>query len=283
MQVGFVTCRVLPEPDHDEALLAEACREAGYDARLIPWDDPQASTDDFDLVVFRSCWNYHLHAREFLQWVDRVSQTSRILNPPDIVRWNSHKTYLNDLANRGCPVVPTVHLQAGEPVDLNPLLLERDWSTVVVKPSVSAASYLTRSFGPGQEAAAQSYLSELLADRDVMVQPYLPSVDTVGERSVVWISGEASHVALKRPRFDEDEESIAGGDTPTRDECELIDRAIAPFRDRLLYARLDLMQDQNGQWLVSELELIEPSLYFPLCPEAARRFVDGFAQSADWS
>ena len=81
------------------------------------------------------------------------------------------------------------------------------------------------------------------------------------------------------PRFDEDDESVTGPDTPTPAEAELWQRVLATLPQTPLYARLDLMEDAQGQWCISELELIEPSLFFFKQPAAAARFIELIANS----
>lgn len=244
--------------------------EAGHESVPVAWDTT-CGLEGLDVLLIRSCWNYYERPQEFLDWVDSAASQVRMLNPPHIVRWNAHKGYLNDLAAQGLPVVPTVFLLRGLRPSLPDAVEAFKGSKIVVKPAVSAGSYRTRVFDSTEDSDAAVFLEGLLADSDAMVQPFLPSVRTVGERSVVWFGGEASHVVVKKPRFDGDDESVVLGGPPTEAEREMLATCLAG-RDGVLYARLDLMEHE-GTWLVSELELIEPSLFFFKAEGTAARFV----------
>ena len=105
-----------------------------------------------------------------------------------------------------------------------------------------------------------------------MLQPYVRSVETRGERSLSWIAGALSHCVRKQPR-------LAGGhETVTRrldiapDERRFALKALAPYAKGLLYARVDVVRGEDGGLMLMELELIEPSLFLVQEPRALRRF-----------
>ena len=274
--VGLVTCRVLPEPDPDQEPLLAALREAGLAAEMVAWDDPEARRPGaFDLCVPRSCWNYFRAPEAFLAWCEEAARDSRLLNPLPVVRWNLHKRYLLELEAAGVPVVPTVLLERGSPACFSAVLAERGWRDVVVKPAVSAASYSTRRFRPGEAAAGREFLASLLAERDALVQPYLPSAEGPGERAVVWIDGGVTHAVRKSPRLAGDHERVSEAVPVAPAEREVAERAIAlALRvSPLLYGRVDLLADEAGALRVSELELIEPSLFLEQSPPALERLV----------
>ena len=272
MRIGFVTCKVLPEPDVDESVLLDACSACGVDFGLVPWDSGGAP-DGYDFLVLRSCWNYHVDIAAFLDWLAVVERQVTVVNPPDIVRWNADKRYLADLAAKGVPTVPTVWVDRRNGTSVTRSAAELGVDKIVVKPTVSAASWKTKAFASEQFDESERFLSGILTDRDAMVQPFLSSVETIGERSVVWIDGEVTHAIIKKPRFSGEEESVSEAVEPTVHERELVANAISGFEVRLLYARLDLMLDDAGEWRVSELELIEPSLFLSQHSPALSRFV----------
>ena len=276
--VALVTCRVLPEPDPDQEPLLGALREAGLAVEMLAWDDPEARRPGaFDLCVLRSCWNYFRAPAAFLAWCAEAEATSRLLNPLPVVRWNLHKRYLLELEAAGVPVVPTVLLERGAAADLPGQTADRGWDDVVVKPAVSAASFLTRRFRPGESAAGREFLAALLAERDALVQPYLPSAEGSGERSLVWIDGELGHAVRKSPRLAGEDERVSEAVPIAPAEREVAERAMAVGRARvglpLLYGRVDLLADEAGALRVSELELIEPSLFLVQSPPALERLV----------
>lgn len=263
-RIRIATCRSLPEVDVDEAPLAEAFAKAGIDAPLVAWDDPDADWSSPIPTLLRSTWNYALHVDAFLAWVDRVAAVAPLWNPPDIVRANVYKRYLLDLAARGVPVIPTTLIEPGGEL---PAFSTR----IVIKPEVGAGSLNARVFAPSERAAALDHLRSIAGA--ALVQPYVASVEDYGERSMIYLDGELSHAIRKSPRFSGDSESITGPFPIADAERDVALAALAPYRDRIQYGRVDLARDEAGVPMVMELELVEPSLFLARRPGAADRFV----------
>lgn len=280
MRVGLVTCRALPEPDPDQEPLLAALRDAGVEAELLPWDEPETDPAAFDLCVLRSCWNYYLDPEAFLAWLARAESCTRVVNPPDVVRWNLHKRYLAELEGEGVPTVPTVWIERGARASLAAILARHVWGEVVVKPCVSAASFRTRRFAAGEVDEGQRFLDELVAERDAMVQRFQPAVARQGEKALVWIAGEWTHAVRKAPRFDREDERVSEALGLSPAERELAEQVLAPRRTGLAYARLDLIPADDGTPLVSELELIEPSLFLLQYPPALERLTAALLAAA---
>lgn len=261
MRVALIRCRVLPEPDPDEAPLSAALRARGIDAEAPAWDDPAVDWDAFDANVLRATWNYPAAPDAFLSWAARVP---RLFNPLPVVRWNLHKRYLRDLP---VPAVPTVFLERGAVTSLREAM--SDWPRAVVKPAISAGSY--RTIRVDDPAAGEEHLRALLRDGDAMVQPYVESVETHGERSIVWIDGAVTHAVRKSPRFVGDDERVSGALEPTAAERALAEAAVAAAPGPLLYARVDVAPDARGRLMVMEFEAIEPSLFLSQSEAALER------------
>jgi glutathione synthase/RimK-type ligase-like ATP-grasp enzyme len=247
--------------------LREALQAIGVEAATRAWDDPTVDWGAAQACVLRSTWNYLHHHQEFLAWVDRCAAVTALWNPPPVVRWNSHKGYLCELASRGLPVVPTRLVKRGERASL--VELAEDWPEVVVKPAVGAGSWGTVRATRAELPAAQAHLDTLLATRDMLVQPYFHSVHHHGERAVIWIDGQFSHEVRKTPRFSGDAEGISDGMPVGAPEREVAEAVLAAAPGTLLYARIDLARDEEGRPHLMELELIEPSLFFFKYPPAA--------------
>lgn len=273
--VIIATERVLPEADPDEDLLLEALLAAGLEPRLAAWDDPGVDWSAGALTVIRSTWDYFHQREAFVAWAGRVAEQTQLWNPASILRWNAHKGYLLELARARVPVAPTVLLPQGQPAHLADVMSRRGWPRVVVKPAVSASSYRTLPVEGGNLDEGEAHLAELLADGDVLVQPYVPSVEDYGERAVIWIEGEFTHAVRKSPRFARDEESVSEALRIVGDELEVARAALSQVKEPLLYARVDVARDPAGHPMVMELELIEPSLYLLQSPAALERLVNG--------
>lgn len=259
--IALATCRHFPNGDVDDAPLAAALPEA----RWAIWDDPSVDWSAFDLVVIRSTWDYQERRDEFLAWVRSVP---RIINPPEVVEWNTDKRYLGELPG----AVHTEYLAPGAAFGAPD-------GEYVVKPTVSAGSRHTARFAPGEEERAAALVAEIHASgRTAMIQPYLSAVDTLGETALLYFDGAYSHAirkaALLRPGADATDEVFAPEDIeprdPPADERALADQVVARLDD-LAYARVDIVRGADGPLLL-ELELTEPSLFFLQGNGAAERF-----------
>ena len=245
-RIVVATCDHFPDGDPETAAL-------GFEAAV--WDDPSVDWSAFDLVVIRSTWDYTVKVDAFLDWAERVPN---LCNDADVVRWNHDKTYLRALHAHGVPCVPT----RWDPDDVP----HGRW---VVKPTISAGARDTIS---GDRDDAIAHVERLrAAGRTAMVQPHLSAVDEVGETALVYIGGEHSHAVRKgavlgRLRRDDGtyEADQVSPLTPTTAELELAEHVLdtIPFdRRSLLYARVDVIPDDDGDPVLLELELIEPDLF----------------------
>ena len=278
MDVALVSCMNLPEPDPDAAPLAAALDAAGIRSRVLAWDDPAVEWSRAPMTVFRSSWNYPLRREAFMAWAETTARLTDLWNSLPVVQWNSHKSYLLELERRGIRIASTVLVVRGSTRSLGDILDERGWDEVVIKPAVSCASFRTRHFRRNQQDEGESHLRDLARDGDVLVQQYLPSVNSYGERSLVWIDGEITHSIRKSPRFEGQEESVTTyAVESTAEEQALADRAITAasqlIGQPLLYARADMARSSDGVPVIMELELIEPSLFFSQGPDALGRYV----------
>lgn len=276
IDVALASCVVLPEPDADLPPLLAGLRAAGLSVEVLGWDDPRADFASARITLLRSTWNYSVQPDAFLAWIDRVAACSALWNRRETVRWNTHKSYLLDLEARGVPVVPTHLARRGDSTPLAAILDARGWADVVVKPAVSGGSRETMHVQAHTREAGEAHLRSLSAREDVLVQPYQRSVEAYGERALVWIDGELTHAVRKSPRFIGGVESVSAAVPIAPDEAELARRAIAVaagLTAPLLYARVDVARDARGAPQVMELELLEPSLFFPQAPAALDRYV----------
>ncbi len=270
MRVVLASCTALPEGDGDEDALIDALRRDGVDVSWQPWGEDVHA----DLVVLRATWDYTDRLAEFLAWCDRVPA---LANPVSVVRWNTDKSYLVELAGRGVAVVPTAVVEPGS----EPVWPEGEF---VVKPAIGAGSRGAGRFTDHAEAAA--HLKSLGAK--ALVQPYQSSVDAHGETALVFFAGEYSHSFHKGPMLAPDvaesgsglylEEELRGIE-PSGRQVELANQVLDVAADLLslrrtdfLYARVDVVEGPGGEPLLLELELTEPTLGFKHTgPQAASR------------
>ncbi|MFI6453284.1 hypothetical protein ACIBF6_17170 [Streptosporangium amethystogenes] len=269
-------------------LLHAAFEHTDAAAEVTAWDDPDVDWAGFDLAVIRSPWDYSWRSTEFLTWVDRCSKMTQLANPPEIVQWNSRKQYLLEMSERNVPVVPTRYISPGDPIDLP---TEHEF---VVKPAVGAGARFAARYQPAEREQAVAHAERIGADGvTVMVQPYLTRIDVTGERALVFVRNRFLHAIRKRAvlppglRYDAPRDAHPGTEPwqPTSAELALAERALAavPEADRLLYARVDMADDEAGEPVMTELELVEPGLYLRFHQESIPTFVEAIVEAAERS
>jgi glutathione synthase/RimK-type ligase-like ATP-grasp enzyme len=280
MRFALARCAVLPEPDPDEAPLVAALHALGHEGVGVAWDAPEGAAESlarFDAIVLRATWNYAQHAEAFRDWLDAAARATVMINPLSLVRANLHKRYLLDLASRGVPTVPTEFVDRGGRADVRAIAAANQWDAVVIKPAVSAGSYRTSRFDAPQFDAAQAFLDDMVAGptdaRDAMIQRFEPAVARGGEVNLIWIDGIVTHAISKRPRFAGQHEDVTAHTRITDEEHGFARRVLdaAEGQRGVVFARIDTFRDDSGQLMLSELELIEPSLFFAHGPGAAAR------------
>jgi hypothetical protein len=280
MRIALVTCRRLPDLDPDDRPLAAALAGRGHAAIPAIWDDPAIRWDGFDIAMLRSPWDYFHRRDEFLLWAERVAAVTRLWNPLALVRWNSHKRYLVELREQGAAVIPTEIVTAGSRLDLRARMSANGWTRAVVKPAVSADAFGTILVAADGIDAAQAHADQLLAERDIMIQPYFASVEEPGERCLIHIDGRFSHAVRKRSHFlgwrhvGPEGVAVEAADDEHAAAALVLRLAAAKGTAAPLYARVDLARDDAGRPCLMELELVEPTLFFGGAPGAAERMAD---------
>lgn len=276
--VVLVTCEELAgTPDPDDAILCDLLTAKGKRVAIAAWDDAYFDWASAKLALIRSTWDYFHRRDEFLAWAERVAKVTTLHNPPDVIRWNTHKGYLVELAGKGLPVVATELVKKGSRTDLDRILVERKWKKVVIKPAVSAGSHKTMLAEPANMAEARAHLASIVEAGDALVQPYMPVVEGYGERSMIHIDGVLTHAIRKRPAFGAKGSGVAQAfvpgqpllenadvdpAVPAEDEAEAAQRILeGAGLGRVLYARVDLVRELDGMPVLMELELVEPSLF----------------------
>lgn len=288
--IALATYASLPDLAHDEQPLVASLSALDVHARAAVWDDPSIAWNEFDAVVVRSCWDYHLRYDEFFHWTDRVARCGvPIWNSPATLRWNSRKTYLHDLSIGGIRTVPTLWLLPDNPraatASLATILADTGWERAVVKPTVSASAHETWSVTldeAREDAAAQdARLRALVAQPGAMVQPFVREVESDGEWSLQFFGGVFSHAVRKYPAVGDFRVTHEWGGrheavTPPPDVIAQAEHALRAAPGDSLYARVDGVL-VDGNLVVTELELLEPSLFLDADPEAPLRFARAIA------
>jgi hypothetical protein len=285
-RIALATCTAYPALAEDDRLVIAPLAARGVVAEPAVWDDPSIDWSAYDVVVVRSTWDYVERHAEFLDWAARVP---RLVNPADVLAWNTDKTYLRELAAAGVPVIDTAWLDTSNEHEVESALSAD--GRHVVKPSVSASARDTRWYELSAHDARAEALEHVrrIVSRGgtAMIQPYVDAVDVHGETAMLYVGGALSH-AVRRSAVLVGPDGTAGNDsvgtvaltTPRAVDLEVAAAALDAVPggpERLLYARVDLVDDADGEPRVLEVELTEPSLFLRCDDRAPDRFAQAIA------
>ncbi len=263
----------------EEQRLILALRTKGITVKKLAWDDPAFDWTQTRLAVIRSTWNYYDKLEEFKLWLDRTKTQTRIMNTPEIIQWNLNKRYLNDLADKGINTIKTLFLAPDTAETLTDLFSHLETGDIVIKPAVSAGGKDTYRISRRTQADFEPRFKELLSTKALMVQPFQNTILKQGEVSLTFIDGQHTHAIQKTVKKGEFrvQDSLGGKVipyTPTTAEIIFANKAIARCPAAPLYARVDIINDNDNELALMELELIEPELFFRFAPESADRLAN---------
>jgi glutathione synthase/RimK-type ligase-like ATP-grasp enzyme len=280
MKVALVTSAGLAHPDIDLPPLVHELSNLDVEAEIVSWD-ADVDWSMYEAAIIRSTWDYHRRLDEFDHWLTEVATHTQLWNPVEVIRWNLDKRYLVDLAANGLPIVPSEFVDSRQP----------NWqqrvmsfgSDIVVKPAVGAGSHGVRRFTDDQDQAI-NYVHELIEHcQTPLIQRYLHDIDTYGEVGLVTAGGALSHAFHKAAILDGEPEwsgddhvvEVITAHLPSDQELALCERVLAALPPTA-YARIDLLPTNDGP-VISEVELIEPSLFLDVDAGAAQRIASAFA------
>jgi glutathione synthase/RimK-type ligase-like ATP-grasp enzyme len=276
---------LVPDPDYPESweyafdAEANALRKRDVTVDAVPWTDPR-DLSGYDLVLPLIAWGYHLRFGRWERLLNRFdAEGLPVINPPRLLRWNSDKAYLTQLAGKGISTVGTIEVESLRVSDLAAAAERFGTPELVVKPPVSASAAGTHRICVGDEIPAAE------SGKRMMIQPFVPSIATEGEYAVILFDGIYSHTVVKRPRSgDFRVQPHLGGST---EQCEPPEGAVVLATDALAaapaeasYARVDIVRGIDGKLQVMELELIEPALFLDVAPHGEDAFADAILAAA---
>jgi hypothetical protein len=283
-RIAFAASPEALDLDAGWPLLRNAVAAAGMQPAVVVWEEATVEWSRFDAVVVNYTWGYVTRRERFVEWAAAAARATRLLNPEPVLRWNSEKSYLAELAAAGVPTVPTTPVPPGTP-----------WPApageFVVKPTVASGAIEAARYTPQNAGAARAHVERLHSQGlTALVQPYLPGVDGEGETALVHFGRSFSHAVSKQgvlapdagPIFGLWERQVVAARDPRDDQLALAERALRAVHDRLgptAYARVDVVDAADGRPVVMEVELVEPQLYLHLAPAgAAERFADALGR-----
>lgn len=249
--------------DEDSELLSFLAQK-GLDITPVIWNDPGINWPAYNLVLLKSPWDYHENIGAFYDWLEMLEKTGlRVLNPVDVIKWNSNKRYLKEIADKGLAVIPSLYLTKSDAVDQQ-LFHHFNAEDIVIKPCISAGAKNTITLNRQNFMEKASLVKGFLAEEDYLVQPFVKEISG-GEWSFVFFNGIYSHCLLKTPKQgDFRVQHYLGGSitypTAGSKHIQQAQEYVDAFARGTLYARVDgvLIEDD---FQLMELELIEPYLF----------------------
>ena len=277
MNIALLACQKFPKLTPADQLLIPELAKYNIESKAVIWDDPSVDWTSFDYLIFRNTWDYYEKENAFNLWLDKLENLGvKTLNALDIIRGNKHKFYLRTLEKRDIQILPTIFIEKTNQLDLAKMLPE-SWEKAVIKPAFSAGSYLTEVFEAAAVASINQKYQPIAAQKDLLLQRFMPEIQTLGETSLVFFNKQFSHAVNKKPA-DGDfriQVQFGGKYTAINPNAALIAQAqhiVDTFPDPLLYARVDGIVIDNELQLM-EIECIEHDLYFNYSEGSGQRFV----------
>ncbi len=252
--------------------------QLGWDVVEVSWRSTTTNWDDFAAVVIRTPWDYHHDVDAFLHVLEQIDRSSAtLINSLEIVRWNIDKTYLRQIESAGVRIVPTVWRESPTAECLCQAMDQFGSDELVIKPTIGAGARDTFRWRRESDDESTQQILYCYQHRLAMIQPFLSSVVEIGEWSLFYFGGQYSHTILKTPkagdfRVQEEYGSRLKAVDPTPEQLAVAQNALAVITKPLVYARVDIVDVAINEPAVIELELIEPSLYFPYDSQSPRRF-----------
>jgi glutathione synthase/RimK-type ligase-like ATP-grasp enzyme len=262
-KINWYTQQVLTE----DKILKESLKKKGLKVCKKNWN-----TKDFDwaktkYAIFRSTWDYFDRFNEFFKWLDHTKEKTKFINSSDIILWNIDKHYLNDLEKQGINIAPTIFIEKGNKLKIGDLFKETKWEEAVIKPAISGAARHTYRLNKNNYNKYNDVLNELILEESFLFQEFLNNITTDGEISMMIIGGKYTHAVKKRAkhgdfRVQDDHGGTVETYNPSKQEILFAEKCIKLCPNKVVYARVDIIYDNNNKISLSELELIEPELWF---------------------
>ncbi len=258
----------------EDKIVERALNKREVRTEIRSWSDPSVNWADAGCVLVRTPWDYNDDFPRFFSWMKETSQLTQFLNPIELLTWNIDKHYLQDLEKAGVNIVPSIFIEIGDERSLTSIIAESGWEEVVLKPCVSAGARHTYRFTPNEADKHEAVFRELIEEEAMILQPFIKDILSLGEYSFMYIDGKYSFTTCKKAkagdyRVQDDFGGTVAMYEPSQEEKDLTLKMVEACPIMPMYARVDCIPTATGELLLSEIELIEPELWFRLNEAAA--------------
>ena len=274
-KADWYTRQVLDE----DGLLQTALEKKGLKVCKKDWADKSFDWRTTKYAIFRTTWDYFERFDEFFIWLEETKNKTTFINPSEVINWNIDKHYLQDLAKNNINIAPTLFIEKKETISLKQLFETTNWNEAVLKPAISGAARHTYRINLSNCSEIESVFQKLIKSESMLFQEFLNNITTQGEISLILIGGKYTHAVKKIAkkgdfRVQDDHGGRVEKYTPTKEEIEFAKNCLKSSPFNPMYARVDMVYDNNNELSLSELELIEPELWFRHNPKAAKQLAE---------
>ncbi len=268
---------------HEDLLVKQALESRGLRVARTNWDNPDFNWNNTRYIIFRTTWDYFNRFAEFSEWLKRVSTQTKLINPLNTIHWSLDKHYLRDLEIKGIQIPQTIFIEPGEKRNLAEIAKNTGWQELVIKPAISGAARHTYRLNENNIKEHEAIFRELIQSEAMLLQEFQNNILTKGEVAFMLFGGRYSHAVLKKAKQgDYRVQDDFGGSVldynPNVEEIKFAEKAVAACEPVPVYARVDVIWDNENKLCVSELELIEPELWFRKSSKAAELFAEEVAR-----
>ncbi|MBK7969476.1 MAG: hypothetical protein IPP34_15565 [Bacteroidetes bacterium] len=258
----------------EDRLVSEALIKKGLKVTRTNWDDPDFDWTSTRFAMFRTTWDYFDRFEEFDKWITTTATRTNFINPVPLIRWNIDKHYLADLKLKGINIPPTIFIEPGSEKTLRDLIKNVSWEKFILKPAISGAARHTYLFDESNVSELESVFKELITNESMLLQEYQYQIMERGEVALMVMGGKFTHAVLKKAksgdfRVQDDFGGTVHDYIPDKNMIILAETIVKTCPIIPAYARVDLIWSDTNELLLSELELIEPELWFRKFPAAA--------------
>lgn len=287
--ITLLTCRAYYKPDNvtpyiqnillEQELLKSAFEAQGLKVDITYWDNPTYEWQETKSVLFRTIWDYFERFDEFWEWLEQVKTKTRLINSYELIKWNIDKHYLKDLSSWGIKTVPTYFADKGCNMKLHEIAKRNQWKDLVIKPAISASAFKTYKILANEIQANEKLFNSLVQERNMLVQPYFETITQLGEASLMVFDGKFTHAILKKAqpgdfRVQDDFGGTVHNYIPTKAEINFAEKVFETCNTKPVYGRVDIVWDNDKNFYLSELEIIEPELWIRNYPKCAERIAE---------
>jgi glutathione synthase/RimK-type ligase-like ATP-grasp enzyme len=250
----------------EDGLVEKALKNLGLKTTKKDWNDPNFQWNSTRLALFRTTWDYFDQFPTFKDWLDKVREECLLINSYNQISWNLDKHYLNDLKNKGIPIPESIFIKKGTVKSLKEII-KKSWNEIVIKPTISGAARNTFRLKTSELNSFDKKWIGLIQNEDFIIQEFQNNILEKGEVALMLFGGEYTHSVIKRAKLGDFrvQDDFGGSVESYQPSIEMIDLAkqtISKIDPIPTYARVDIIWDNSDQLVVSELELIEPELWF---------------------